>query len=173
MTRAERWAMAGLLLTGTVAAQSIEQLKLDHLAARAKESTVLTLDASTLESAARQMQGDEAKAKALIANVKGIAIRSYEFERTGEYSAADVEQMRRLFQGPDWKRVVGISSKADGESFEVFSRTVGGKTAGMAMLSTEAKELTLVYMDGAVDLGQLKELGLRLGQSGAEQKGKK
>ena len=166
-------ALIFALWTAVAAAQSPEQLNFSSLAAKARESTELTLDASTLALAGKQMTGDEAKVKGLLAGLKGIVIRSYEFEREGAYTHAEVEQIRRVFQTPGWKRVVAISSKADSENYEVFSKLESGKTTAMALLTTEPKEVTLVYMDGAVDLGQLSELGARFGASGSIKKGTK
>jgi hypothetical protein len=161
----------GLVMAASLAAQSIDQLKLDHLKARAREHTELNLTADALGLAASQMKGDEAKAKALVAGLKGLIVRSYEFNRPGEYAPADVEQMRRLFEGPGWKRTVGVVGKH--ESFEVFVKVEGGKNTGAAMLSAEPKELTLVYFNGAVEIGQLADLAVRLGLSGSGKKGSK
>jgi hypothetical protein len=81
--------------------------------------------------------------------------------------------MRALFPPPAWKRVMQISSKADRETFELFSRIESGKPVAMAMLTAEPRELTLVYIDGAVDIGRISELGDRFGFPSPTKKGSK
>lgn len=171
MTRA---IVVALLFNWSAAAQSFDQLKLDHLAAKAKDHTEVTMDAGALQLAGTQLtKNDEAKAKEMLAGLKRLAIRSYEFARDGEYSPADVQQMRGLFQTPGWARVVGMVSKADRESFEIFTKSEGGKASAMALLAAEPKELTLVFLEGTVDIGRLSELGAHFGYSGAKKKGSK
>jgi hypothetical protein len=166
--------LACLLTVGVAAAQSLDQFKFDRLAAKAKEHTEITLDAATLQMAARDMTGPaDAKIKSLVANLKGLAIRSYEFASNDAYSPADLDRMRALFPPPAWKRVMQISSKADRETFELFSRIESGKPVAMAMLTAEPRELTLVYIDGAVDIGRISELGDRFGFPSPTKKGSK
>ncbi len=75
-------------------AQDFDFKTLDKLAAVAKSTTNLTLDASLLKLASGFLGSDNdkdaARIKALVANMKGIYIRSYEFYKPGQYSESDV-----------------------------------------------------------------------------------
>lgn len=142
------------------------QVNLDHLTAKAKESVEVTLDSSMLQRAGRFLSGDkreEAQAKELIAGWKGILVRSFEFERAGEYSAADLEPLREQLRAPGWSRLVNVHSKSEGETLEIYSKTESGRSAGLAVIAAEPKELTVVFIDGPVDLSRLSDLGGRFG----------
>src|SRR5215472_3549807 len=161
--------MKRLLLAGLLAAVlSAQQFKfnLDHLAAKASESVDLSLNGSTLQFAAKFMNGndpDEAKIKKLIASIEGIYIKSFEFKKDGEVSQADLDAVRNQLKAPEWSRIVGVKSSADGENAEVFLRTEKGKMNGVAVLVSGPRELTVVNIVGPVDLEQLAALSGHLG----------
>jgi hypothetical protein len=141
-------------------------LGLDHLAAKAKESVDITLDATTLQLAGKFLSGaskDEAQAKDLIQGVKAIYVRTFEFAREGEYSAADLRPLRARLQSPGWSRILGAQSKADRESSEIYSRVENGRMAGLVIIATEPKELAVVYIEGAIDLARLAGLAGHFG----------
>ena len=107
---------------------------------------------------------DEAQAKKLIAGLKSIYVKSFEFEKAGEYNVADVETVRAQFRGPGWSRVVGVQSKKNGENAEVFLRLdKDGKIGGLGVVAAEPKELTIVSIVGAIDPEQLGDLSGRFG----------
>jgi len=68
-------------------------VNLDRLAARATESVDVTLDASTLELASKFLSKDDpdqAQVKNLVSKLKGVYVRSFEFDKEGQYSLNDV-----------------------------------------------------------------------------------
>ena len=76
---------------------------LDRLAAKASEVVDVTLDANLLQLASRFLSDknpDDAQVKKLIAGLKGIYVRSFEFEKAGEYQESDIEPLRRSFAHP-------------------------------------------------------------------------
>jgi hypothetical protein len=153
--------LLALVLTaaGWLAAQPLK-LNLDHLAAKASDSVDITLNGSTLQFAAKFLNGkdpDEAKVKKLIMGIDGIAIRNFEFKKDGEWSAADAESVRAQLKGPDWSRMVGYKSESDGDA-EVYVRTVNQKIAGVAILATNPREFTVVHISGTIDLDSLADL---------------
>ena len=158
-----------LLLLGAApaGAQPIKfPASLDRLSKIAAESVDVTLDSNMLQFAARFLNGkdaDEAKAKQLIAGLKGIYVRSFEFNKEGEYQEADVEAVRAQLRAPVWSRMVEVRSKSDGENVDVFLRTEAGKIAGLVVIAAEPKELTLVHIDGPIDPEQLAELSGHFG----------
>ena len=108
-------------------------------------------------------KSDEASVKKLIGGLKSILVRSFEFEKAGQYNPADVDTVRAQFRGPGWARIAGFESKKEGENAEVYVKSENGKVGGLALISAEAKELTIVAITGAIDPDQLSELSGKFG----------
>ena len=154
-----------LLFAGLSAGQQVKW-NYDKLAARASETVDVSLDGSLLRLATKFLSdddADEAKVKKLVAGLKGVYVKSFEFKKEGEYSAADVESFRAPLHTPDWQRIVGVHSTEDGEDVEVYIKNEGKNIGGLAIIATEPKELTLVNIVGAIDLDTLSELGGHFG----------
>lgn len=150
-----------------LAAQDIKiPPSLDRLAVKASDVVDVTMDANLLQLASRFLSNkdsDDAKVKKLISGLKGIYVRSYEFEKTGEYQESDVEPIRAQLRNPAWSRIVGVRSQKSGENSEVYVKTGNNKIGGLVILSTEPKELTIVSIQGSIDPDQLNELGGHFG----------
>ena len=141
-------------------------INLDRLAAKAAEVVDVDMDANTLQFAGKFLKGeksDEAQARKLISSIKGLCVRSFEFDSEGQYAAEDVEAIRAQFQSPTWSRMVGVRSKRDRENVDVFFRMEKGSVTGLAVIAAEPKELTFVHIDGVIDPQQLNELGGQFG----------
>src|SRR5579864_555991 len=71
---------------------------LEKLASKAAEVVDVTLDQPMLQLAARFMSDerskDEAQAREMIKQLKGVYVKSFEFDKEGEYSLSDVEAIR-------------------------------------------------------------------------------
>jgi hypothetical protein len=142
------------------------QFNLDHLAPKASDTVDLSLNGATLQFAARFLDSkdpDEARVKKLIAGLDGIYIRTFEFQRAGEWSEADLEAIRKQLRPPEWSRIVGTKSSQDGETAEIYLRTENKKVTGVAILAAGPKELTVVNIAGPVDLDSLADLGGHFG----------
>ena len=139
---------------------------LDRLAAKASEVVDVTLDANLLQLASRFLSdkdADDAKVKKLVGGLKGIYVRSFEFEKAGEYQDSDVEPVRAQLRSPAWSRIVGVRSLKSRENSEVYVKTENNKIGGLAIVVTEPKELTIVSIEGTIDPDQLSELGGHFG----------
>jgi hypothetical protein len=150
-----------LLLATLLPAQQF-QIDLDHLAAKASETIDLSLNGSTLQFAAKFLDSkdpDQAKVRKLIAGLEGIYVKSFEFQKAGEWSPADLDAIRKQLKAPEWSRIVGVKSTTDGETAEIYLRNQDGKLTGVAILVADPKELTVVNIAGPVDLDSLAELG--------------
>jgi len=138
----------------------------DKLAAKAEESVDVTLDSNMLQLAGRFLSGqdaDQAKAKKIVAGLKGITVRSFTFKQEGEYNAADVDAFREQLKAPAWSRVVGVTEK-NGEREEVYLKTSSGsQIGGIVIISAEPKELTIVNLSGDISVDDLGELGGQFG----------
>jgi hypothetical protein len=147
---------------------------LDRLAERAKESVDVTLDSSMLQLASGFLSNnpDDRQVKKLVSKLKGIYVRSFEFDKEGQYSMSDVEAIRSQLKAPGWSRIVGVRS-AKGENSEVYLKKTGNAIDGLVVIDAEPKELTLVHIDGPINPEELSELGghmgiPKLGKSGPE-----
>ena len=154
------WAV--LIAAGTIA-QLPAQLRitgLDGLASKAKESADITLDSNLLQMAGGFLAGagkDGNDLKSLIAGLKAITVKSYKFTETGQYRMEDLEPIRAQLRTPGWSKV--LSSQSKGEISEIYMRTDQGKVDGFAIIAAEPKELTVVAIEGAINLQDLSKLG--------------
>lgn len=151
----------------SIYAQTFDLKSLDKYAAHAAETVDISLDSSMLQLAGRFFSGsdpDEAKVKRLIAGLKGIYVRSFEFDKDGEYSRSDVEAIRAQLRAPEWSRIVGAHSRRQGEDADVFVKNGGGKRVeGLAIIAAGPRELTVVSIVGAIDPEELRQLGGNFG----------
>jgi hypothetical protein len=158
--------IAGIALAPLGAQELKMPASLDRLAAKASEVVDVTLDANLLQLAGRFLSdkdADDAKVKKVIGGLKGIYVKSFEFEKAGEYQDSDVEAVRTQLHTPAWQRIVGVRSQKSSENSEVYLKTEGGKISGLAIIATEPKELTIVSIEGSIDPEQLNELGGHFG----------
>jgi len=138
----------------------------EKLAAKAKETVEVNMDGPMLRWASKFLSTedpDEQKAAKLVANLKGIYVRSFEFSEEGAYSAAEVEALRAQFRSPEWSRVVGVRSERDGDNVDVFFKMENDKMAGIVVIAAEPKELTFVNIVGPLEVDQLADLGGEFG----------
>lgn len=143
----------------------IQLTHLDHLATRASETVDLNFDERVIMAAAKVFNGkdeDEAQIKKLITGLKGVYVKSFEFENDNEYSAADVDSIRSQLREPSWTRLVNVKSKKDG-NVEVYISLTGSQVNGLTVISAEPRELTIVNIVGPVDLEKLASLEGNLG----------
>lgn len=132
-----------------------------ELAARASDVTEVTLNKNMLEFAAKFMNGkdkDDANVRQLIQGLDGIYVRSYEFDKPGEYSMDNVDKLRQSFETPEWSPMVREHERKSGETTDVMVKLVNGEPHGMFILTAEPKELTIVLILGPIRLDQLGEL---------------
>jgi hypothetical protein len=161
-------SLSALFLAAVMTAQArpIDLSKLDkdvfdRLQAKASDSVDVSLDSNVIRMGARFLEGqtgDAAKIKKLIDGLKSITVRSYTFDKKGEYTEADVQKIRDQVRSPEWSRIVNAHSKADGENSEIYLMTVQDKPAGLLIIASEPNELTVVHIVGSVDLKDLDAL---------------
>jgi hypothetical protein len=127
------------------------------LADRASETTDVTLDGPMLRLAAKFLKDDDDReAREIIKGLQGIYVRSYEFDKEGEYDRGVVEKIKSQL-GPTWKRLVQVKSR-DKENVEIYLDMRGEQTLGLIVISAEPKELTIVNLVGTIDVDKLADL---------------
>ena len=132
-----------------------------ELAARASDVTEVTLGKNMLDFAAKFMDGkdkDQASVKQLIQGLDGIYVRSYEFDKPGEYSMEQVEKLRQTFETSEWSPMVRERERKSGETTDIMVKLVNGEPHGMFILTAEPKELTIVLILGPIRMDQLSQL---------------
>jgi len=145
---------AGLWIAPWATAQKLE-LKFDVLAARASSKSELDLDGKLLRLAAR-MAGD-ADVSGLIAGVQSIRVRKYSFSTDGAYSEKDLEPLRNQVAGQSrWSRILNV--KEEDSTTEIYVAAQGDRVSGCLVVSAEARELSVIYMEGTMALAQMKKL---------------
>ena len=158
-------ALTLLLLTcASAGAQDVNRPPgLEKYEAEATDSVEVTIDDKVLRLAAGALSDrkpDERAVKALVAGLKGVYVRSYEFKSEGQFAAADVTAVREQLRAPGWSRVMDVKSRGlDFGDAEVYLATAGGHVEGFALLVVEPKELTVVNIVGSLDLDKLRRLG--------------
>ena len=154
-----------LLLAGAAVAMGqsakLQLDQLDVLANRASDTVDVKLDEHLMQTTAKFFSGkdsDDAEIRDLIKNVKGIYVKSFSFEKENEYSAAEIESVLSQLRGSGWSKIIGVTSKKDGENVEVYLLNIGDQISGLAVVSAEPKEFTVVNIVGPINLEKLTQL---------------
>ncbi len=162
-----KFAIPALLAVLPLAGQEIKMpAGLDRLEAKASDVVNVQLDGALLQLASRFLSDkdpDEAKVKRLIGGLKGVYVKSYEFDERDQYNQSDVEELRAQLHSPGWARIVAASSKKKGENSEIYLKTEGGQITGLVVLVADPKELTIVNIVGSIRPEDIRDLGGHLG----------
>lgn len=161
-------AAIALAVAWCAGAQQLDFSSLDRLASKAKEVNRVSLNQDQLKAALSMLSGvsagdrdsrkNMAQLQDLAKNLTGIEVRSFEFDKPGQYKEADLAAIRQQLGAlKDWSKV--IDSKEDGEHSEIYMRTENGKNAGLAIIAAEETELSVVILKGAASLKDLGSLG--------------
>ena len=143
----------------------IQMGSLDHLAAKASQTVDVNIDERLMQMAAKlfsDKDADEREIKKLIAGLKGIYVKSFEFETDGQYVAADLEPIRTQLRGARLD-ATGQRQKQERRKARGLSAVEWRKVGGLAVLASDDKELTVVNIVGPVDLDKLAKLEGQLG----------
>ena len=142
---------------------------LEKLSSKAAEVVDVALDESMLKLASKflasERDEDEAEARELIKDLKGVYVKSFEFDKEGEYSQEDVEAIRSQLTAPGWTKIVGVRSKHDGDVAEVYLMTESNtrNILGLAIIAADPETLTVVNIIGPIDIDKLSALEGKMG----------
>jgi hypothetical protein len=143
---------------GAVAQQNFDFKQLDKLGVNATGSTNITLEGDALKLATSFLGDDNGSFR----NLTGVYVRSFEFAKPGQYKEADLAPLRAYLKTLNWTKVVDVK-EAD-ETSEIYVHALpNNKIGGLAIVSAEAKEVTVVFIAGWLnlrDLGKLSDLGV-------------
>ena len=131
---------------------------LERLAPKASETVNVEINGILIKFASVALSDKD------ISGLRGVYVKSYEFKSEGQFTEGDLAPLREQLRAPGWTRIVDIKSRdAMEDNAEVYVATDGGRVEGMAILSVEPKELTVINIVGAIDIEKLKRLEGNLG----------
>ena len=139
---------------------------IDRLASKAKSVVDVNLDGSLLQLAARFLSdrdADEVQVKKLVSGLKGIFVKSFEFDNRGEYLESDVEGLRSQLRGPGWSRIVGVKSQRSGDNADIYLKSDSTQITGLVVLVAEPRQLTIVSINGPINPDDIRNLGGHFG----------
>lgn len=161
------WMLLFILFLAPAWAQDVKfPADFEKLAAKASEVVDVTLDGALLQLASRFLSNkdpEEARVKQLVSKLKGIYVKSFEFDKEGAYSKADLEAIRGQLKAPTWSRMVTVRSTKSSEDADVYFKMENGQPTGLVVLAAEPRELTVVNIVGPIDIDQLTELSGHFG----------
>ena len=137
---------------------------LEPLAAKAEKIVDVSLPESLLKlipiDLIKVNGGDAKDIKQIVAGLKGVYVRDFEFTSEGAWTQADVAPIRAQLRAPGWTRFVNVIDKREGRNVEVFLMTApqGARVEGLAVLALEPKHLTVVNIIGIIDIEKLAKL---------------
>lgn len=140
------------------AQQGFDFKLLDKLGANAKESTNIALEGDTLKMATSFLGDDSSPLRKLTA----VHVRSFEYAKAGQYNEADLEPVRAYLKTLQWNKIVDV--KETEETSEIYLQPLrNNQLGGLAIVSSEPKEVTVVFISGQIDLSDIPKLGGKLG----------
>ncbi len=142
----------------------LQLANLDKLSEKAARVTDVTLDGSLLQFAVNLIEKVDAEdkdvdqLKSIVKNLKGIYIKSFEFDEASQYSKADIDAIRSQLTSPRWTKIVQSIEKRHNEYDEIYLLKNGDRVAGVVILVAEARELTVVNLVGEVPMDKVASL---------------
>jgi hypothetical protein len=157
-----RYFAIAIMLSPLVMGQGLDLKFLDYLASKTDESVTVTLDENLLRLGAAFLGGDsEAKdIKGVVNGLKSITVRSFKFDKEGEYTQADIDKVYAQLKG--WSQIVDARDKK--ERSGVWLLQSSPKTyGGLAVVTHSPRELTVVSIVGNVNVDTIEKLSGNFG----------
>ncbi len=157
--------LAAIVLSLPLAAQDVDFKFLDKLADKAKESSVVDLGPDQLGLVKGMFGGGHKKGDLteLAKNLRSMQVRSYEFEKEGDYSMDEVRAFRdKVKSGGQWVTLISTREKREFTDI-LIQKGPDGKPSGFLIIAAEPRELSIVHIVGSLDLSQLGQIGGQYG----------
>jgi hypothetical protein len=155
-------ALALLPLAAVAQAARIKMPDFSGLAAKAKESVDIELDKDMLRNAGSFMTGkvDDPQFAEQMKELEGIYIKTFEFDKPGQYSISDITDMMKQVESGGWKKLMSVRDGDERVEMWMRDNSVDG---GMFFVASEPKELVVINIVGKVNLETLRKLQGRMG----------
>jgi hypothetical protein len=128
---------------------------------QASDSVSITLDGPLLSLAARFLNGNDpqdAAVRELIGGLKGIYVKSYNFDKDFVYPSSSADAVRRQLLPPAWQQIVSARRAKEHSAVDIYVCQVQSRTCGLAIIATEPRQFTIVNIVGSIDLDKLHKL---------------
>ncbi|MGH9416974.1 MAG: DUF4252 domain-containing protein [Terriglobales bacterium] len=141
------------------------QLNFGDLNSRAAEVSDISLDGAMLQLGIRMLsaQDSDAAARQVLAQLRGVYVKSFRFDTKDRYSESDLDSIRRQLQAPGWTQILRVRQRDDFREVEVYVMTAAQRTAGMVIIAAYPKQLRVVNLVGPIDPAALGRLGGHFG----------
>lgn len=144
-------------------AQSIDFKLLDKLGEKASESSVVNLGPEQLGMLSGLTSGEGKNLGEVTKAVRSVQVRSYEFAQKGEYDIGIVQAFRdKVKAAGEWVSIIEVKEKG-GFTDISYLKGADGRSRGLLIIAAEPREVSIVHMDGPLDLASLGKLGGVLG----------
>jgi Domain of unknown function (DUF4252) len=156
-------ALACLLVPALGSAQDAK-LKLPDfksLAGKATESVNISLSPWLLRMAGSfidEKDADSTATKHLLAGIKSIEIRSYQFASDFAYSASDIDSVKSQLAGPGWNQLMQVHHREKNEDVNMYVLVENNVTKGFALIASEPREFTIINIVGSISVEDLPKL---------------
>jgi|SRR5581483_4980115 len=138
----------------------------DALASKAVQTVNITLDPNLLSLAASFLDSskpDESDVKQVIAGLKGIYVRSFDFDADYAYPANDVEFIKKQLSQQGWQQLVQVHNVKEQTNVSIYLCASQGNANGLAIIASKPREFTVVNIVGSIDLQKLHRLEGKFG----------
>jgi len=159
----KRYLVAALMGAPILFAQPMEIKGLDSIKAKASGVVDVTLNKDMLKSGASFLGSgkdeDAAKVRKMVEGLESLVVKSFEFEKDGAYTHAQLDDIARQMGQPGWNLIVSTIEKDSGETTRVWVKASTPQApGGVRVLSAEPRELTIVESIGNINLSDLQGL---------------
>ena len=149
----------GGAMTSRAQSGKLQLDQLDVLTNRASNTVDVKLDEHLLLTTWKLFKDpDEVEIRELLKNLKGIYVKSFSFEKENEYQPAEIDSVMVQLRGGGWSKIVGITSKKQSENVEVYLMTIADQITGLAVVSLNPKDVTVINIVGPINLEKLSQL---------------
>lgn len=155
---------AAAALSLTLSAQTLDLTHLDRLSSKTDHVVNISLDEGLIRLAGAFLKGggkEVEEVRNILPGIRGINVRSYEFDSDNLYSKADVDRIEQQLKG--WSTVVEVREGKKQEVTRIMIKPGNREVGGLVVLSAAPRSLTIVNIAGTLSAAQLEKLGGHLG----------
>jgi hypothetical protein len=106
----------------------------------------------------RDKDPDSAAVKKLVQGLHKVQIRSYRFKTDHVYLQSELQGLRRQLSAPGWHQMVQARDGVSKEDVDIYYALDDRTVTGLAILSAEPREFTVVSISGHIDLDEVARL---------------
>jgi hypothetical protein len=158
-----QFSLACVLLPALCVAQDARRKipEFKFLAGKATESVNISISPWLLRTAAAfidDKDSDAAETKQLLAGIKSIEIRNYEFATDFAYSSADIDAVRQQLAGPGWSQILQTRNRDRNDDVDMYILVENDRTKGFALIASSPREFTIINIVGSINIEDLPKL---------------